>query len=448
MKRLYIATFGCQMNVHDSERIVDLLRPHGYEPTADAAGADLVVINTCSVREKAEDKLYGALGSLRLAKQRRPELVVAVAGCVAQQAGEALLDRAPHVDLVLGPDAYAALPHAIDRIEAGGPPEALVEFDVASPAFLMAGAARSERPSAYVTVMKGCDERCTFCIVPLTRGPERCRPVEEILEEARRWVDAGAREIVLLGQTVNSYHGPGGALEFAELLSRLDEIPALSRLRYTSPHPRFFTPELIAAHGGLRTLCEHVHLPAQSGSDRVLKRMLRRYRRADYIEAVSALKQVRPDIAITTDLIVGFPGETTADFEETLSLIAEVAFASAFSFKFSPRPGTAALNLGDEVAPAEKARRLAVLQALQSSVTRRTLDAQIGARVEVLVEGPSVLSRRSGARQAQWTGRTRRNEAVNFETEPGRDVRAGALVQVEIIGAGPHSLKGRPVASA
>jgi tRNA-2-methylthio-N6-dimethylallyladenosine synthase len=355
-----VQTFGCQMNSHDSRRIEEVLCAQGYEATDESQLADVIVINTCSIREKAEHKLMSLLGTLRELKDARRDLVLTVAGCVAQQEGEALLKRAPWVDVVIGPDNIPELPALVRRVQGGGPPTARTVFDLDDPEFLVAAPRTKEHEvTSYVTVMKGCDERCTYCIVPYTRGAERYRPASEIIGEIRALVAGGVREVTILGQTVNSWFEPGtekgrpseeSRSEFAALLRRIaSEVPGLKRLRYTSPHPRHVTDELVRAHAELEVLPAHVHLPVQSGSDAVLRRMLRRYTAADYVERAKALKGARPGFTLSTDIIVGFPGETEEDFQGTLALVREVGFVSVFAFKYSPRPNTPSLKFGDDV---------------------------------------------------------------------------------------------------
>ncbi len=453
MKRYIVQTFGCQMNVHDSRRIEEVLRDAGYAPTEESALADLVVVNTCSVREKAEHKLMSLLGTFRALKETRPGVTLAVAGCVAQQEGERLLAKAPHVDLVLGPDNIPELPALLREVAGGAPPIARTEFDMDDPRFLVARP-RAERPevTSFVTTMKGCDERCTFCIVPYTRGPERYRRADEIVGEIARLVEGGVREITLLGQTVNSWYEPervgeakpkgrpiDSGSQFAGLLRRIAaDVPELRRLRYTSPHPRHLTDALIAAHAELALLPAHLHLPAQSGSDRVLRRMSRSYTRKHYVDRARALRAARPGLTMSTDLIVGFPGETEADFEETLSFVAEVGFVAAFCFKYSPRPYTPALKLGDDVPEVVKDERLARLFALVERQQSAHLETLVGTTQEVLVEGPS---RGDGGR---FTGRSGRHEIVHLEVPPGVDP-TGHLVEVAIDEAYKHSLHGAMV---
>lgn len=448
MKTACLVTFGCQMNVHDSQRMEELLRADGFELVAEPEGADVIILNTCSVREKAEQKLRSEVGRLK-----RLDALVVVTGCVAQQEGEKLLSRVSHIDAVIGPDNLHELPGVLRELEGGAPPLVRAQFDTEAPRFLVNEAAPGAvATSAYVTTMKGCNERCSFCIVPYTRGPERYRSAEDIVAEVERLVSAGAREVVLLGQTVNSYRDPAVPMpegadpddsQFASLLRRIVErAPSLVRLRYTSPHPRHVTSDLLRAHAELAPLAEHVHLPVQSGNDRVLKRMIRRYTRAEFVARADALRKARSGLVLSTDVIVGFPGETAAEFDDTLSLVREVGFCGLFGFKYSPRPYTPALKLRDDVPEEEKQRRLQALFELSEEQLRAHLATLVGSRATVLVEGPS----KPGAKT--WAGRTQRNEIVHFEapapeSEVSSAIGAGAVAVVEIIRANKHSLEGR-----
>jgi tRNA-2-methylthio-N6-dimethylallyladenosine synthase len=465
------------MNMHDSDRMEEALVAHGWAPAASIDDADLIVLNTCSVREKAEHKLRSEVGKLLPRKQANPELVIAVTGCVAQQEGEKLLARIAHLDLVLGPDNLAELPLLALAQREGALPQARTVFDVDAPRFLAAepsvttGRTGGTAPvSAFVTTMKGCDERCSFCVVPYTRGPERYRPATEIVAEVGRWVAAGAREVVLLGQTVDSYRDAtllpreGRATSYPEavdpdetqfpLLLRLiaaetprfdprhPGAPGLARIRYTSPHPRHATASLAQAHAELDQLAHHVHLPVQSGSDRMLRRMIRRYTREEYVARAARLRSARPGMTLSTDIIVGFPGETAAEFDETLSLVREVGFVSLFGFMFSPRPHTPALRLLDDVPAAEKAERLARLFEVSEELGRAHLATLVGTRQTVLVEGPSKAGGSAVGDAQSFSGRTVRNEIVHLPLPPGR-VATGALVEVEVVRAYKHSLEGR-----
>jgi tRNA-2-methylthio-N6-dimethylallyladenosine synthase len=435
------------MNVHDSEKLANLLLHHGWEPTDAPDDADLLLINTCSVRDKAEQHLYSDLGALRAWREAAPGRVLAVGGCVAQQNGEAILRRFPQVDFVFGTHNLRLVP-ALAEAAAAGERSLRVEEHASQDRFDL-----PERHShyvgptpgrAFVTVMEGCDLFCSFCIVPLTRGREISRPAAAILAEAAALVGRGVREITLLGQTVNAYGrhdlrrgraDASGTIPFAALLERLAAIPGLARLRYTSPHPAFFDAELARLHGGLPNLCPHVHLPLQSGSDAVLARMRRRYTRDGFRRVVDALRAARPDLALTSDLIVGFPGETDAEFRETLDLVREVGFVDAYSFRYSPRPGTAAAELPGRVPDEVAQERLEELQALLRELTLAAHRARVGERTEVLVTGPS---RRGGA---QLSGRDPYHRVVNFEADPAA-APPGSLVALRILAATPHSLLG------
>jgi tRNA-2-methylthio-N6-dimethylallyladenosine synthase len=457
MARFTVITFGCQMNSHDSERIGEVLRAAGHAEAAGLDDADLVLLNTCSIREKAEQKLRSEVGRIALLKRQRPGLTIAVAGCVAQQEGEGLLRRMPDIDLLLGPDNIPELPRLLLEAEGGGAPVVRTEFDLATPHFLAAAAEPGRTPvSAFVTVMKGCNERCTYCIVPHTRGPERYRPAREIIDEVARLVAAGAREITLLGQTVNSYRDPLAELpaapgadvapwqhtrglraredesEFAALVRAIaGQVPELARLRYTSPHPRHLTVSLIRAHQDLAVLARHVHLPVQAGSDRVLRRMLRRYSAAEYEERVAALREAVQGVTLATDMIVGFPGETREDFAQTLALVRRVGFSLIYGFKYSERPYTAAVNLGDDVSEGEKIERLAQLIELGDGMRTQFLSEQVGTKQSVLFEGRG----KTGALR----GRTERSEIVHAA---GPDALMGQLREVVITGSYKNSLLG------
>ena len=441
MSRKYlIETFGCQMNFHDSERMAGLLEQAGYEPTSDDGDADVIVINTCSVRERAEEKLFTRLGEIRqmgLEQGSRP--VVAVAGCVAQQEGTRILQRSSAVDVVIGTQNLKRLPMLVDRAidrpaaERGRP---TVDLDpIEDISFPLGIARRSDPFKAYVTIIEGCNEFCSFCVVPYTRGHERMRPVADIVAEAQHAVASGAREIQLLGQIVNHYQAPDDpSCDFAGLLERLNGIHGLARIRFASPHPRHVTPRLIEAMRTLPAVCRHLHLPVQSGSSRVLQAMRRRHTREFYLDLVASVREAMPDIALSTDMIVGFPGETVADFEATLSLTAAVRYHSMFSFKYSPRPNTLALKrMPDDVTEEEKTSRIVELQALQKTVQSELHAAAVGRTEEVLVDS------RSRRREWELSGRTSGNTVVNFVGDPGL---IGRIVRVRITAANPNSLKG------
>ena len=432
-----IETHGCQMNVHDSERMAGLLEQAGYEPTPDDADADVIVINTCSVRERAEEKLFTRLGEIRqqgLERGARP--VVAVAGCVAQQEGRSILTRSTAVDVVIGTQNIKRLPMLVEQAAAAGAgTRAIVDIDPLDDVSFPLGVARRTDPSkAYVTIIEGCNEFCAFCVVPYTRGHERMRPVSAILAEARQAVAEGALEIQLLGQIVNHYQAPDDpACDFAGLLDRLNAIEGLERIRFASPHPRHVTSRMIRAMRELPKVCRHLHLPVQSGSTRVLGAMRRRHTREDYLDLVARLRDAMPDIALSTDMIVGFPGETEADFEETLSLTSAVRYHSMFSFKYSPRPNTLALKrLPDDVTDEQKTRRIVALQSLQREIQGELYRKAIGREEHVLVES------RSRRRDWELSGRTSGNTVVNFAGDPDW---IGQIVRVRVTDANPNSLR-------
>jgi tRNA-2-methylthio-N6-dimethylallyladenosine synthase len=446
MARKYlIETYGCQMNVHDSERMAGLLEQAGYEPAADEADADLVLINTCSVREKAEEKLFTRLGEFRQMEQEtghRP--LVAVAGCVAQQEGTQILRRSKDVDVVIGTQNLKRLPMLISQSAAtpASSRSPLIDLDPLGDVSFPLGIARRHDPfKAYVTIIEGCNEFCAFCVVPYTRGHERMRPAADIVAEARHAVATGAREVQLLGQIVNHYQAPDDpSCDFARLLELLDGIEGLERIRFASPHPRHVTPRMIDAMRSLPKVCRHLHLPVQSGSSRVLAAMRRRHTREDYLDLVARLREAMPDIALSTDMIVGFPGETEEDFEATLSLTATVRYHSMFSFKYSPRPNTlASKRMPDDVDEAEKTRRIVALQALQREIQSEIYAAAVGRIVDVLVDS------RSRRRDWELSGRTSGNTVVNFA---GPAEWIGRTVPVRITAANPNSLKGVPAAAA
>ena len=438
------------MNVHDSEKVATLLEDSGLSPAISEAEADVLIINTCSIRDKAEHQLYSDLGRLREWKAEREGRVVGVGGCVAQQVGDRLLGRFSQLDFVFGTHNLRHVPSMLAGAAQGrrtawvSEDESLARFDLPT---RRSAPGVGVRRKAFVTVMEGCDMFCSFCIVPSTRGREISRPAREILEEVRALADQGILEITLLGQTVNAYgrhdvrrgHAEAaGTMPFAQLLARLDEIPGIERIRYTSPHPLFFDADLISAHRELGSLCPHVHLPVQSGSDRILASMRRRYTRATYLEIVAALREARLDLALTSDLIVGFPGETEADFRETLALVEEAGLIDSFSFKYSRRPGTSAVDLEGEVPPEQAQERLLRLQALQQEQTLAYHASRVGETTQVLIDGTS----RRG--QGQFTGRDPQNRVVNIDTDSGCEIEPGAVVRVRIRAATPHSLLAEP----
>ena len=458
VKKLFVKTYGCQMNVYDSARMADVLAPLGYVPVASPRGADMVILNTCHIREKAAEKVYSELGRLRALKEERRRsggrMTIAVAGCVAQAEGEEILRRAPQVDLVFGPQTYHRLPELIARVErsrppgtsgtSGGAPGVLdTDFPVESKFDYLPEAAAPQGVCAYLSVQEGCDKFCTFCVVPYTRGAEHSRPAADIVAEAERLVGAGAREITLLGQNVNAYHGradgrtsssaAGAAWGLGRLIRRLAEIDGLDRLRYTTSHPHDMDEELIAAHGEEPKLMPYLHLPVQSGCDRILEAMNRRHTADDYRRTVERLRRARPDLALSSDFIVGFPGETERDFAATLRLVTEVGYAQAYSFKFSPRPGTPAAALEPQVPDHVKAERLATLQALLDAQQAAFNQASVGRTLPVLLEA-------KGRKPGQLTGRSPAMQAVHLEA-PERLL--GRIVETRILAAGPNSLSGR-----
>ena len=429
----FIDTFGCQMNVHDSERLAGLLDQAGYEPAAARQDADLVVINTCSVRERAEERLYTELGMIPDNRSgRRP--IVAVTGCVAQQEGKALLERGQRVDLVVGTQALNRLPEMVDRLsERTSARIDINPYDNVS--FPLGIARRSDPVKAAVTIIEGCNDFCSFCVVPYTRGHERMRAASEIIDEVKLAAEHGHSEIHLLGQIVNHYEAPDRPnSDFATLLQLVHEIPGVQRIRFASPHPRHVTDRMIAAMRDLPKVCRHLHLPVQSGSSSALARMRRRHTREEYLTLVRRLRDAIPDLALSTDIIVGFPGETVAEFEDTMSLARDVRYHSMFSFKYSERPNTlASKRLADDVAPSEKTRRIVALQELQKEIQSDIHRRRVGDIVEVLVDSTS--------RKREWelAGRTSGNTVVNFAA-PAELL--GQLVQVGITESGPFSLRG------
>jgi tRNA-2-methylthio-N6-dimethylallyladenosine synthase len=436
-KRVYIETYGCQMNEHDSERILRLLEGSHYLETKEAKGADLILINTCSVREKPEHKVYSALGRFKRLKEEKGA-IIGVAGCVAQQEGGKLLDRVPYLDMVIGTHAIPMLPQLFPRIEVSGEKVCETSFDQ-NGKYLEA--VLPEKPvdkvKSYVTIMQGCDHFCSFCIVPYVRGREQSRSSREIIEEVKHLAGMGVKEVFLLGQNVNGYgKGLQEEISFSELLERINETEGIERIRFTTSHPKDLSEELIQAFSKLRKLCEHIHLPFQSGSDKILKAMHRGYTKKTYLEKIDRLKKICSTIAVTADVIVGFPDEEEEDFEETLDLMRKVQFDALFSFKYSPRKGTRAAQFPDQVDAKIKQDRLSILQGIQKEITFQKNQALEGHVEEVLVEGQSKQS------VQDVTGRTRSNKIVNFEG----DLRlVGKLVPVRITKAYPHSLRGEIV---
>jgi tRNA-2-methylthio-N6-dimethylallyladenosine synthase len=438
-KKVAVKTFGCQMNVYDSERMTEALAAEGYVETSEITEADVVVLNTCHIREKAAEKVYSDLGRLRDVKEARAregkETLIAVAGCVAQAEGAEIVRRASAVDLVVGPQSYHRLPELLVRARSDGKPIVETEFPEEDKFAVLPPERAPKAATAFLTVQEGCDKFCTFCVVPYTRGMEYSRSVTALADEARRLVERGVREITLLGQNVNAYHGEGPdgkAWPLARLIRHLAEIEGLARLRYTTSHPRDMSDDLIAVHRDEAKLMPYLHLPFQSGADRILAAMNRKHTADDYRRLIGRIRDARPDIALSTDVIVGFPGETDKEFEATLALVSEVGFAQAYSFKFSARPGTPAANLPGQISEAVKSARLLRLQEVLESHQARFNTACIGKILPVLFEK---LGRRAG----QLVGRSPYLQAVHAEA---REALLGRVVPVEISAAGANSLSG------
>ncbi len=434
--KVYIRTFGCQMNEYDSAKLADVLAAReGYEPAASPEDADLIVFNTCSVREKAQEKVFADLGRVKRLKRANPEMMIAVGGCVASQEGGAIIERAPYVDVVFGPQTLHRLPELMARRRATGAPQVDIRFPEIEK-FDCLPAPRAEGPAAFVSIMEGCSKYCTFCVVPYTRGKEVSRPFADVIAEIAQLAQQGVREVTLLGQNVNAWRGEiGGAAraDFSELLRYVAEIDGIERIRYTTSHPREFTQRLIDAHAELEKLATHVHLPVQSGSDRILAAMKRGYTTLEYRSIVRRLRKARPDVSVSTDLIVGFPGETETDFAATLRLVEDMAFDASFSFIYSPRPGTPAAELPDSTPREEKLERLQRLQLLLERHARSVSEAMIGSVQRVLVEGPSRKDPR------ELAGRTANNRVLNF---PGAAGLVGSFVNARVTAARAHSLRG------
>jgi tRNA-2-methylthio-N6-dimethylallyladenosine synthase len=436
MKKFYIETFGCQMNVHDSEKVIGTLLSRGYSQVDEADNADLVLYNTCSIRDKAEQKVFNRLQEFKRHQKGR---TFGVLGCVAQQEGERIFERAPHVSLVCGSASYNQLPQLVQLLEAGNKRVTGLSLDTED-TFETPVTRRDNPHRAYITIIEGCDKSCAYCVVPFTRGPERSRTSESVLTESAQLASMGYTEIQLLGQNVNSYRDPSSAgLNFAQLLRKVGETPGIRRVRFTTSHPRDFGKDIVDAIDETPALCNFVHLPVQSGSTNLLAAMQRLYTRDDYMRRIEWMKNSPRNIALSTDIIVGFPGETERDFEQTLALLDEVEYDSIFSFKYSPRPNTPALALRDQIPEEEKGRRLTILQEKQRGIQLRRNADYIGTVEEVMVEGLNKST-------AQWIGRTSQNKTLNFTTpQPITDSLIGQYLSVRVLRAGPNSLVGESV---
>ncbi len=435
-KTFYLETFGCQMNAHDSEKVIGTLEQQGYTQVEAELDADLLLYNTCSIRDKAEQKVFNRLNDYK--KLAREGKRFAVLGCVAQQEGEKIFDRAPYVSLVAGSASYRKLPEMLARLEAGETRITGLDDRQTDETFETEFTARKNPYRAYITIIEGCDKFCAYCVVPYTRGKERSRGSDSVLEEARRIADSGYTEIQLLGQNVNSYRDPQGARSFAELLAAVGQIPGIRRVRFTTSHPRDFTRDIVDVIDAVPTLCDHVHLPVQSGSSRVLRQMAREYTRDWYLERIAWIKSAKRPISISTDLIVGFPGETPQEFEETITLLDAVQYDAVFGFKYSPRPNTPALVMIDSIPDAEKATRLQILLDRQREIQRANYEKHIGETVEVMVEGNNPV-------REQVIGRSSQNKPVNFTWNHPIAPAPGTYHQVRITRAFPNSLVGEAI---
>ncbi len=437
MKTFYLETFGCQMNAHDSEKVVGTLLQQGYTPAADEADATLIVYNTCSIRDKAEQKVFHRLNEYKRMQGEGKKF--AVLGCVAQQEGAKIFEKAPYVSLVAGSASYNHLPEMLERLEAGENRITGLDDRQTDRTFDTEFTARSNPHRGYITIIEGCDKFCAYCVVPYTRGKERSRSSASVLAEAQRIAQLGFTEIQLLGQNVNSYRDPSGRRSFAELLAAVGEVNGIKRVRFTTSHPRDFTRDIVSAIDAVPSLCDHVHLPVQSGSSNVLRAMQREYTRDWYLERIAWTKAARRDISLTTDMIVGFPGETDGDFEETLGLLDEVGYDGVYGFKYSPRPNTPAMHMADSIAEEVKVQRLATLNARQREIQRRNYARHLGQIVSVMVEhGPN--------HRGQMTGRSTQNKTVNFTCD--RIPAVGGYLDVRITEIFPSSLLGVAVSVA
>ena len=434
-KKFYLETFGCQMNVHDSEKVVGTLISEGYRQVETVEEADLILYNTCSIRDKAEQKVFHRLADYK--RFQKEGKVFGVLGCVAQQEGEKIFERAPHVSLVCGSASYRNLPQMLVQIEAGNRHVTGLDDRQTDECFETEFTSRSNPHRGYITIIEGCDKFCAYCVVPFTRGQERSRTSDSVLAEAGQMADLGYTEIQLLGQNVNSYKDPAGKKSFAELLAAVGEVPGIRRVRFTTSHPRDFGKDIVDAIDAVTTLCDHVHLPVQSGSTRVLGAMQRLYTREQYLQRIAWLKSARRPISLTTDIIVGFPGESETEFDQTLSLLDHVQYDGVFSFKYSPRPNTPALELEDAIPDEEKSRRLAILMERQRETQRRLNRRHEGETLEVMVEGKN--------QRGQVVGRTSQNKTLNFTHKQLIDPAPGSYVQVRVTQSFPNSLVGEMV---
>ena len=432
-RTFYMETFGCQMNVHDSEKVAGVLLRRGYRQVDTPEAAALVLYNTCSIREKAAQKVFSRLGQFKAGPDGSK--VIGVLGCVAQQEGEQIFERAPWVSLVCGSASYRKLPELLAELEAGN--RRVTGLDTDTDETFETEITRRDNPfRAYLTIIEGCDKACAYCVVPFTRGPERSRSSASVLEEVRQLADVGYSEVQLLGQTVNSYRDPSRRISFAELLVAVSEVPGIRRVRFTTSHPRDFHRDIVEAIDSIPALCDHVHLPVQSGSTRILRAMQRTYTREEYLEKLAMIRAAQRPISVTSDIIVGFPGETDQDFADTLSLLDLAQYDGVFSFKYSPRPNTPAISMADPIPEEEKGRRLAVLQERQRRIQTARNEALVGQTFEVLVDGQS-------RKENQWAGRTSSNRVLNFSSP--QENLLGHYVQVKVARAGPNSLVGERV---
>jgi tRNA-2-methylthio-N6-dimethylallyladenosine synthase len=436
-RTFYLETFGCQMNEHDSEKVAGVLTARGYQQAESAEVASVVLYNTCSIREKAAQKVFSRLGEFRFTQ--RENQIIGVLGCVAQQEGEKIFHRAPWVSLVCGSASYRKLPQLLAQLESGD--RRVTGLDTDTDETFETEVTRRDNPwRAYLTIIEGCDKACSYCVVPFTRGPERSRSSASVLEEVRKLANAGYTEVQLLGQTVNSFADPSSRkMRFSDLLVSVAEVNGIRRVRFTTSHPRDFGKDIVEAIEAVPAICEHVHLPVQSGSSRVLRAMARTYTREEYLEKVAMLRSAKREMSLTTDLIVGFPGETEKDFEDTLSLLDLAQYDGAFCFKYSPRPNTPSLKMPDAIPEEEKSRRLAILMERQREIQRPRNEALIGRVFEVMVEGKS-------RKDNQWHGHTSSNKVVNFTSR--RTESLGDYVQVKVVAATPNSLVGETVPGA